>query len=341
MRSAATPPRVPGLPALCAAAAPVTGAVALAFLDEAAREADAPAPFVPPDWIRIAPRGDAATRDGRRFHFDPEALVQTFATEAVDLPIDVGHLTERRDLDYAPGAVGWIRAIEARADGLWARCEWLDEGRWQLRSRRYRYVSPAFLHTDAFVVTRLTSVALVTTPALPGLSAVASLTPNGDTVPMLNALLQALGLPETATEPEALAALAALHARPATAALATGDMVPAAQLAAVSGELANARAELQRRDDEARAARCQALVDQAVKDGKVAPAAAAFYVTLALKDHDACKAALDAMPAVLAAGAAAATSQPLSATLQAGALTAQQTAIAAACGVKPEIFAAA
>ncbi len=57
--------------------------------------------------------------------------------DAIDLPVDLDHATVKKALfgDAAP-AVGWINKLEARADGLYGRVEWLDEGLRVLRPGR-------------------------------------------------------------------------------------------------------------------------------------------------------------------------------------------------------------
>lgn len=294
----------------------------LPYLQVQAVEPDAP------EWIKVAPTGTTRTRDGRTFSFDAAALIAAFAADGVDLPVDIGHATERND-GYAAPAVAWINRLEQRAEGLFGRVEWLEAGLWALRSRAYRYVSPSFFHTADGAAIRIKSVGLVTTPAL-GMPAVASCQSSGAT-PM-KALLAALGLPETATEQEALTKLSTLTQPRA-------DMVPASQLAAINTQVTSLQAEIARRDEEALTARCQALVDKAVTEGKVAPAAKDHYLALARASFEACEAALAAMPAVLAAGAAAQTQTDPSAAP--AALTEQQRAIAAACGLTAEQFLAA
>ncbi|RAI36756.1 hypothetical protein CH338_17135, partial [Rhodoplanes elegans] len=155
-------------------------------------------------WVRVAPRGEITTRDGRRYVFEPERLVARFAADGIDVPVDVDHAISRKPLfGERADAVGWIKALEARPDGLWARVELLDAGKAVLAARTHRFVSPTFHHTDAGLATWLHSVALVAAPAL-AMAAIAAAVPASPDPPhhterrMIKAIAQALGLADGA-----------------------------------------------------------------------------------------------------------------------------------------------
>lgn len=245
-------------------------------------------------WVQIAPRGAVTARDGRRFIFDPEALAAAFEADGTRPPFDIGHNTEIPSASPAP-AIGWIEEMQARADGLYARVDWLDAGKAALAGRGYRYVSPCFWRASDGVTARLIkSAALVTSPALSGLPALAAATSDGDLPTMDKAILAALGLPETATAAEALGAVTTLK-DPA-------KFVPIEQHAATAAALTEAQGRIKAIEDAAITAKCDALVAQGVKDGKIAPAAREHYARLARADFDAATAMLAAMPVLLNAG---------------------------------------
>ena len=67
------------------------------------------------------------------------AMVTAFRSRGVDLVIDYEHQSLQGE--RAPAA-GWIKDLEARPDGLWARVEWTRQAREYLLSKEYRYFSP-------------------------------------------------------------------------------------------------------------------------------------------------------------------------------------------------------
>ena len=96
-----------------------------------------------PEWIRILPLGQVELSDSREpFEVDAAslaAMVAAFRSRGVDLVIDYEHQSLQGE--RAPAA-GWIKDLEARPDGLWARVEWTRQAREYLLSKEYRYFSP-------------------------------------------------------------------------------------------------------------------------------------------------------------------------------------------------------
>lgn len=125
-----------------------------------------------PDWLRLLPLGQVNLVDGRSpFEVDPESLadmVKAFGDRGTDLVIDYEHQSLKGG--QAPAA-GWIKDLEIREDGLWAKVEWTDQAREYLKRREYRYFSPVLRIDPA---TRrpqeLMNVALTNIPAIQGLS---------------------------------------------------------------------------------------------------------------------------------------------------------------------------
>ena len=79
------------------------------------------------------------------------AMVNRFAQEkaarpAVELLVDYDHFSE--DTDKTSEAAGWIQALENRADGLYARIQWTDQGESAVRGRRYRFLSPVWNRSE-------------------------------------------------------------------------------------------------------------------------------------------------------------------------------------------------
>lgn len=167
-----------------------------------------------PAWIKLSPRGRFVTRDGRSFEVDPEALAARFSADAIDVPLDVDHATVRKAVfgETAP-AIGWIKELAAKPDGLHARVEWLDAGLTILAARSHRYVSPAFRADETGKVSWIHSAGLVAAPAL-SMPAVASADTTHQQEPvMLKKIAQALGLADSADETACLSAIANLSQR--------------------------------------------------------------------------------------------------------------------------------
>jgi phage I-like protein len=127
-------------------------------------------------------------------------------------------------------AAGWCKKLEwVDGQGLFATdVQWTDKARAMILAGEYKYISPVFeFDKTSGVVTRLVNAALTNNPALDGMEPVMAalskqLSPTDplDDLPKelpMKLLLAALGLLATATETEAVAALAALQTRADTA----------------------------------------------------------------------------------------------------------------------------
>jgi phage I-like protein len=120
-----------------------------------------------PNLVKVAPRGPVMTRDGRSYTFVPETLVARFTADGIDLPIDLDHSIARSSQSgERADAVGWVKKLQACADGLYAHVEWLQSGLAVLASRTHRFISPTFHHDASGTATWLHSIALVAAPAL-------------------------------------------------------------------------------------------------------------------------------------------------------------------------------
>lgn len=232
----------------------------------------------PPAWIKVAPAGRVTTRDGRSFAFDPATLVARFHSDGIAIPVDLDHSVPRKAMFGDAGTVaGWAAELEARADGLYARVDWLEPGKAALAARTHRFVSPTFNHDDAGNATWLHSIALVPAPAL-AMPAVASAggSPQEDQ-PMLKKIAVALGLAETADEAACLSALTTLQAGMVSKAVHEQAL---ANLTAVTTARDAAEAKLATLAAETHKAEVDALLETALTDKKIVPAQRAQYATL-------------------------------------------------------------
>jgi phage I-like protein len=73
------------------------------------------------------------------------AMVAHFQERGLDLVVDNEHQTLS---GHKAPAAGWIKELEAREDGLWARMEWTATTRDHLAVREHRYFSPVLRLED-------------------------------------------------------------------------------------------------------------------------------------------------------------------------------------------------
>lgn len=158
-----------------------------------------------PEWVQIMPAGSFSGRTGIGPFLldDPQGVIDaTLAAAAgADLPIDYDHqILWSRDNGQPAPAAGWIKGLEVRDGGIWARVEWTRTATSRLRDREYRYLSPVFFYDESGRVMRIEHAALTNTPELE-MQAVASRLHNngGEMDPKHAALCAALGLPAETT----------------------------------------------------------------------------------------------------------------------------------------------
>ena len=320
-------------PALCNAlpAGLETGGLAFEVVMAAGQNGGA---ATPPEWIQLTPRGRVTARDGRPFVFDPEKLAAAFRDQGLKLSIDFEHEGEFPSSLGSRPARAWVEDVEVRPEGLFGKVDWLPDAAIALAAKAYRYISPTFWREADGVTARLMKgAALVKSPAL-GMPAIASAT-NGQDASMLKDLLAQLGLAETASATDATTAIASLKA---------GDpskFVPKAQYDQTVTALSALQAEVDAGKKAAEAVRCSALIDDAIKAGKIAPAAKEQYLVLAQGNYDGTKAAIDAMPKVLEPGQdpATATADPTAGAT--GKLSEAEKAMAANLGLTEAAYRAA
>jgi phage I-like protein len=121
-----------------------------------------------PEWILLLPAGRVELVDRPEpLQADPEslsALVRAFRSRGVDLVIDYEHQSLKGR--QAPAA-GWIKDLEAKDDGLWAKVEWTPQAREYLQNREYRYFSPVLqLDPESRRPQALMQVGLTNMPAI-------------------------------------------------------------------------------------------------------------------------------------------------------------------------------
>jgi phage I-like protein len=171
-----------------------------------------------PDWVHLIPGPEGSpilTVDGDRR--GPFRLVNAEAVIAAsmgtnrlggDLAIDSNHAIDKLGpLGIDAPARGWITALEARADGIWARVKWTPEGARMVAAREYRGISPVIVPDANGNIHRILRAGLTNDPALLGL---VSLNTAETAMNPLASLAKELGLKDDADEATLLAAVRAL-----------------------------------------------------------------------------------------------------------------------------------
>ena len=245
----------------------------------------------PPEWIMLIPAGRIEAVDGRTFINDaPEAVVARFEAHGLELPIDINHRMELMPAGEEAPAMGWITALDVREGAIWARVEWTPRGEEALRNREYRYISPAFLHDEQGRILELLSAALVTQPAfrMPALAAREPSHTSKEQIMDRKALCQRLGLPEDADDAAVLAAIDTLKQASASEDkdITPERYVPRADYDRVQAELAAVRKELAERERRALAEAAEALVEDGIRAGKIAPASRDFWLGVASENKE-------------------------------------------------------
>lgn len=238
-----------------------------------------------PEWVELIPPGPQVIgRDGRQWLFDEQAgmLVQSsFTGRAIDLPIDWEHATQHRAIkgEDAPAA-GWIKQLEIRGGALWGLVDWTPRASAQVINREYRFLSPVFdFDPDTTRIARLVSAGLTNKPNFL-LTALNQENPENTPVKLSPALLAALGLPETATEEQAIAATTQLK----TTAQAVNSeqsnlerFMPRADYDAVALRATNAEQALATFKTAEHTKAVDVLITSATQAGKITPATADYH----------------------------------------------------------------
>jgi phage I-like protein len=324
------------------------GELAFALTAELALAADGKAP----DWVELLPAGDplVSPRDGRKWRNPDPAAVLGATKPLLPLPIDLDHAGEvplaQRNGTPAP-AVGWIEELAERQGAIWARVVWTAKGGEMVRTREYRYLSPAFAHTsDDWRVLYIASAALVNKPAFPQLALSAQHHEDTMTPEQRKALCAALGLPDTATDAEIVTAAQKQKADKETA-LAAAQTPPLDKFVPrgdYDAQVAKATASEAKLAEQAQAEQAKAIdaeISAAVSAKKITPATADYYRAMCAQAGglDKFKEFVKAAP-VLAPDQVI-TGDPAKKTGGDGQLTADQLAICRTMGMDPEAFAKA
>ncbi len=258
------------------------------------------------EWVNIIPLADLEgrinARDGRKFILDDATAFVARSNAAIKKtgpqPVDKDHAMYRSWNGGGP-ALGWAEEYELRADGVYARTEWLPEGANLIASRQYRYTSSnircelvnvvrdkwGFIEDFDLRMVELAGFTLTNIPALEVISIFSEQPVSQRTSSMdITELLALLGLPATATKEEFLSAVQRRLASSASSEPSLDRFVPRAEHDALKAKLAEAEGQIAAQvEAAAKAARAaedaerEQLLNEALKTGKVLPATAEYH----------------------------------------------------------------
>lgn len=303
-----------------------------------------------PTEIQVIPYGKIDTPKGP-FAVDDEsvtAVINAFDTQKNQMVIDYEHQTL---MGTEAPAAGWIaKLINKGKEGIWAAVEWTDRAKQYLINKEYKYVSPVLLtrKSDNKVI-RLINVALTNQPNIDGM---VPLVNKYDLKikkeePVMKEILKRLGLSETATEQDVIAAinklaepvqivanksvLAALGlGETATEAEITGTIMAMKQSHSRVVDLAQQLADLKKNIGEKDA---NDLVTMAMKEGKITPAQKEWAEKYAKDDLEGFKVFVAKAPVVVVMGKVVGEDKPAE-----GAIDEVQLAVNKQMGIDTETF---
>lgn len=165
-----------------------------------------------PEWVKLFEYGVIRGRDGRGPYVlrDLAHAQQVVATtnayqQGADLYVDYEHQTQRAEKNGQPApAAGWIKELQARADGMFGRIEWTSPAAARIESKEYRYISPTFAGdgpASTGNVVRIAGAGLTNAPNFT-IPAIASQIQGEDMDPteLLKQIRAALGMSDTVSD---------------------------------------------------------------------------------------------------------------------------------------------
>lgn len=235
-----------------------------------------------PEWVHLCPAGTFKGIKGDRVTLaDPDAVIRA-SMAAGKLVLDENHSTDLAAPKGKPApARAWITRMESRADGLWGFADWTPTGRNLMEAKEYRAISPV-IESRGGVVTRILRAALTNDPNLTLVTLHSQNTP--EKTMDIAKVRKALGLPDTATEEDALAAMSesrtsvTLHSSVATVLGVDAAADNAALLAALQtrlkdtgshGRVAELEGQIKTIREQASRDKVMALMSQAAAEGAV------------------------------------------------------------------------
>jgi phage I-like protein len=239
-----------------------------------------------PARVELIPATTVVTgRDGRKWkNSKPKQVAINSNARLPSLPIDENHSTDlAAPRGGASPALGWMSNVCADENGaIWADVEWTERGRDALAKKEYRYISPVFYSDERGEINCILRAALTNTPNLQ-LPALNSEQPGNITTEdcMDKELCAALGLAETATVNDALAAIERLKtAQNAERNIDLAAYAPRVELNTALERAVSAEKQVAELNAACLKKEAEAAVDAAIKAGKIPPALKDTYINM-------------------------------------------------------------
>jgi phage I-like protein len=281
-----------------------------------------------PSSLELIPAGTLIQgRDGRKWkNSRPQKVARASMSRLSRLVIDENHATDlAAPKGGASPAMGWMTNLRTGQGGsIWADVEWTKRGEQAVLNKEYSFLSPVFLHDEQGEITTVLRAALTNSPnlQLPALNSEqgSAEEPEKNTmeVSMNKEVYAVLGLAETATEAEVLAAVQVLQNKAALNAAASGTAqtqtdtskvdlaayAPRADLNAMEARAAAAEKQLASLSAERFKTEVEGVIDQAIKDRKIAPVSKDQYLSLCTTADqlETLKKAFSTTPAIIGGG---------------------------------------
>ena len=275
-------------------------------------------------WIQLLPAGEVKGRDGRGpYRVGDEADMQQIVdatlkrAQATDLFVDYCHQAIFGAIPGVGGtapAAGWIKQLQVRPDGIFGRVEWTPAGAEKIRAGEYRYLSPTFFSDAAGRVLLIFNASLINTPNFELEAVAASDRSLSIQEHDMKRIAAELGLGETATEDDIVAAVRTMKSAHSTVAAAVGlqaqataDAITAA-IAAKAPDPAKyvpieqylaAQSALSTLQKDGAKAKAETVVAEAIAAGKVAPATKEWALAYASQDPAGFEAFVKAQPVIV------------------------------------------
>ncbi|WP_325893019.1 phage protease [Grimontia sp. NTOU-MAR1] len=238
-------------------------------------------------WLELIPAGTFSGIDGRSWsNSSPDDVVLNSAASA---PWDIEHATHiKGPLGEEAPAYGWVEEYDVRDGAIWGRVAFNREGVDIITERKYRYYSPAFLHDAQGNVTAIESVGFTNKPNLTELPALNRQQQEQETMTLPVTLATALALDTaTATEADALSAIETLKSDKQLALNRADNPDLKKYVPMETHQLALNRAEAAEGQLKAQQdAETEAVIDEAIAEGKIAPANKAAFLSMCRTDRE-------------------------------------------------------
>lgn len=196
--------------------------------------------------VHLVPSGTFKGRDGRGpFTLsDANAVIQASREFAGtrQIPIDYEHQIDFAAKNGKPApAAGWIKGLQARADGIWGQVKWTAKASTMITAGEYRYISPVLLIANGEIKC-LPRAALTNSPNLDELKALFSTDTQTTTEEdmmkeFLAKLAKILGLEDGSDEAAIVTAIQGLMASPQSGAVDPSQFVPIGEFERVVAEV--------------------------------------------------------------------------------------------------------